>query len=323
MEVINIKQKFLIKISVMLLIGVIIILINTIIKAKYIFNNEFFIANINIDRTKPQIKLIDITNTNKGYEKYANKNHKIYITVKIMDNNLKSIFCDKEHIKVKIEDKYVMLQNMNIIKVDNLEENIYRIELEEIKENGKLKIEFLEGVAIDNGDLKSDKVEFDTNIIIDNIPPKGEFVENKISDGKVNGIVNLSENIRKIEGWSLIENEGKFKIEKEFTNNISYQLPIRDLAGNEASIEINITKATYINLIYASLNSEVGWTYGYGNHDVAGAEAINKNPLWKTEVLAFNVSGNVEPDFLQARAYVYTHWGKDSIARCRYYRAFI
>ncbi len=157
----------------------------------------------------------------------------------------------------------------------------------------------------------------DTNIIIDNIPPKGEFIENKISDGKVDGIINLSEEIREIEGWDLKKNEDKFKIEKEFTNNISYQLPIRDMAGNESSVEINITQATYINLIYASLNSEVGWTYGYGNYDVAGAEAIKRNSSWKTEVLAFNISGNIEPDFLQAKAYLYTHWGEGSTARCR------
>lgn len=312
-----INKKYITKILIILLISVFIILVSTVIKAKYIFQNEFDIANFNVDRTKPQIELVGISNTNKGYENYANKTHTIIVTVKITDKNLKSIFCDKEHINVKIDDNYINLENMNIIKVGNSKENIYQIKLTDIKEDGKLKVEFLEGVAIDNGELKSDKMSVDTNIIIDNIPPKGEFIENKISDGKVDGIINLSEEIREIEGWDLKKNEDKFKIEKEFTNNISYQLPIRDMAGNESSVEINITQATYINLIYASLNSEVGWTYGYGNYDVAGAEAIKRNSSWKTEVLAFNISGNIEPDFLQAKAYLYTHWGEGSTARCR------
>ena len=173
---------------------------------------------------------------------------------------------------------------MNITKVGDSKENIYQIQLKDINEDGKLKVEFLKGVAIDDGGLKSDEMEVDTNIIIDNIPPNGEFVENKISDGKVNGIVNLSEEIRDIEGWIFTKNEGNIKIEKDFTNNISYQLPIKDKAVNKSSVEINITQATYINLVYASLNSEVGWTYGYGNYDVAGAEAITRNSSWKTEV---------------------------------------
>ena len=49
--------------------------------------------------------------------------------------------------------------------------------------------------------------------------------------------------------------------EKEFTNNISYELPIIDYAGNKTIINVNITKATYINITYASHNSEIGWTF--------------------------------------------------------------
>ena len=35
---------------------------NTVVNAKYIFNNKFEIANLNIDRTKPVIELINIEN---------------------------------------------------------------------------------------------------------------------------------------------------------------------------------------------------------------------------------------------------------------------
>lgn len=312
---INIKNKYLTRLLIILLISISIISINTIINAKYIIQNEFNIASLDIDRTKPKIELISITNNNTGYEAYANKTHTIDITVKITDRNLKDIFCDKDHIKVKLDGKYINLENMKFTKTKDLkEEKIYQIQLKNIEENGKLKIEFIEGTAIDIAELKNDKVEFDTNIIIDNILPKGELTENKISEGKVNGIINLSEKIRKLEGWEL--SEDKLKAEKEFTNNISYELPIIDYAGNKSIINVNITKATYINIIYASHNSNVGWTYGYKNYDIAGKKAIQISSKLKTEAIAFNVSGNIDSDFVQAKAYVYNYWGEGSFAKC-------
>lgn len=311
-----IKNKYLTKILIILLIGLLITLINTVANAKYIIKNEFYIANLNIDRTKPKIELIGITNTNTHYENYANKTHTINVKVKITDQNFKNIFCDKEHIKIKIDNTYINSEDMEITRIKDLrEEKNYQIQLRNIEGNGKLKIEFIEGTAIDLSELKNDKVEFDTNIIIDNTKPTGEFVENKIANGKINGVINVSEQIRNVEGWDF--SGDKQHLSKEFTNNISYKLPIKDYAGNENFVEVNITQATYINLIYASHNSNVGWTYGYGNYDVAGGSAISINPILKTEAIAFNVNGNVETDFVQANAYVYTYWGEGSFARCR------
>ncbi len=293
-----------------------IISINTIINAKYIFNNEFYIADLNIDRTKPVIELLNITNNNLSYENYANKSHTIKLTIKITDKNLKQVFCDKQHIKVKINNDYVLLENMKFTNINNLsEEKIYEIELKNIEGNGKLKIEFIEGTAIDTSELQNDKLEIDTKIIIDNIAPKGQISEEGISGGKVKAKINLSENIREIlEGWTF--SKDKLNIEKEFTNNISYELPIIDYAGNKSIVNIEITKATYINIIYASHNSNIGWTYGYGNYDVAGSKAIQQNPILKTEALAFNFTGNISNDFLQANAYINTYWGEGKKAKC-------
>jgi len=74
--------------------------------------------------------------------------------------------------------------------------------------------------------------------------------------------------VRSIDGWEF--SEDGLQLTKQFTNNISYQLPVTDYAGNISMVDINILKATYINLIYASHNSRVGWSFGYGNYDVAG-----------------------------------------------------
>lgn len=306
-------KKIKTKIYISLLILNVILTICSFVNAKYIFENQFTIANINIDRTKPIIKIIDIQNSNTGYENYANKTHTIKIKLEIKEKNIKQINMDTEHIKVKINEKYINTANIKMEKIDNNKE-IYQIELKNLNENGKLTIEILQETAIDLGNLTNDKLELDTHIMIDNIAPTGTFTEEQINNGKVNGTINLSEGIKDLEGWKL--NENKTIAEKEFTNNISYQLPIEDFAGNQGIIEINITKATYINIIYASHNSNVGWTFGYGNYDIAGKEAIKQNSKFKTEALAFNVSGNIESDFVQAQAYVYTHWGEGSYGRC-------
>ena len=288
------------------------IFINTVVNAKYIIENQFEIANLNIDRTKPKIELISIDNTNTEYEKYANKEDTITVKLKIIEENIKNIYFDKEHIKVKLDNNYISVDS---IKLDEIEyEKIYQLQLSNVNGNGELKIELLEGIAIDKGDLVNDFQDIDTKIIVDNIAPEGIFTETKISDGRVNGSIKLSESIRNIEGWNF--SQDNLKIDKEFTNNISYELPIIDYAGNKSVVEVAITQATYIKLIYASHNSVVGWSFGYGNYDVAGKDAIEKNSVFKTEALAFNISGNIDEDFLQASSYIYTYWGEGSYGRC-------
>lgn len=312
---INIKKKYLVQLQFLISFFVFIISINTIVNAKYIIQKEFCIANIDIDKTKPYIELVNINNTNTGYEEYANNTHVITINVNIIEKNIESVKFDQEHIKVKVENNYINPEKITLTKIDDIEYGqMYEIKLNNVEGNGNLKVEILEGTVIDTAKLTNDFKEIDTKIIIDNIAPEGSFTEEKYSDGKVNGIVNLNEKIRKVEGWNI--SEDKLKINKEFTNNISYELPVLDYAGNKSIINIDITKATYINIIYASHNSEIGWTFGYGNYDIAGKYAASISTKLKTEALAFNISGNIDLDFLQAKAYVYTHWGIGTYAKC-------
>ena len=53
------------------------ILINGNVFGKYVFEESFVVANINIDKTPPEIQIVKIENSNVGYEKYANKTCKI------------------------------------------------------------------------------------------------------------------------------------------------------------------------------------------------------------------------------------------------------
>lgn len=279
--------------------------------------NTIDVANMNIDRTKPKIELIEIQNTNTNYPKYANKTHTISFKIKVTEKNIKENNFVKDFFGFKLDENNINIveNNLSIKEIENTNEGkIYKIDIKGISGNGKLSMKIKEGAIIDKGGLKSKSQNIDSGIIIDNIAPVGKFKEVKIQDGKVNGEITLRENIRKIDGWSFKEKNSK--ITKEFTNNISYQLPITDYAGNTSSVEVSITQATYINIVYASHNSCYGWSFGHGNYDIAGREAINDDPVFKTEALAFNITGNIDLDFVQANAYVHTYWGDNIKGKC-------
>lgn len=299
------------KVLAIIILNILIISFCTNIYAKYVVQEEFCIANLDIDRTRPKIEVVNISNTNTEYPEYANNEDTITIKIKIIESNIKNVFLDSNHIKAMVDNTQV---EEGSITISDLGQNIYQIQLKNLKGDGKLKLDFAEGTVVDKGDLKNEEIMVDMKITIDNTAPTGNLIEEVISDGRVNAVINLSEAIRKIDGWKMAENN--LKIEKEFTNNISYELPIEDYAGNRSIVNVNITKATYINIVYASHNSNIGWTYGYGNYDVAGSTAVKQNPKYKTEALAFNVSGNIDNDFVQANAYVHTYWGEGNQARC-------
>lgn len=182
----KIKKNKKIKIFVSVILSFIIFFSFSIIYAKYVLQNEFDIANINIDGTKPKIEFVNITNTNSEYPNYASKKHNIIVRIKISDKNIKDIFLDKEHVKVKIAEKIVEKPNIKFTKIQDLVNcKIYDIELKDLQENGNLKLNISNNTVIDQGELSNDFLEIDTNIVIDNIAPTGNFKENKISDGKV------------------------------------------------------------------------------------------------------------------------------------------
>ena len=166
------------------------------------------------------------------------------------------------------------------------------------------------------------KYIFETNEILivetylDRTPPKLDisYSTKDITNGDVLVTIKCNEKIKNIDGWSI--SEDKQTLTKIYETNKTEEIEVSDLAGNKTIVTVNVTGATYISLIYASHNSNVGWTYGYGNYDIAGREAIKENPIYKTEALAFNVNGNISKDFVKGRAYVYSYWGEGSKALC-------
>ena len=265
----------------------------------------------NIDREGPTIKIEEISNSNKEYPQYANKQATIKIRLKIEDENKIQELLAKEKIKIYVQEERVRASQIKIEEKEKAQE--VEIIIEKVQEEGLLSIQIEEGSIVDELGNKNEDYCWNSDILFDNTTPVIKVEQKIIEQGKVEVIIQVNEAIRKLEGWNKKENQ----YSKIFENNISYELPIIDLAGNSTKAKIEIKNATSIILSYASHNSEIGWTFGYGNYDIAGIEAIENKRELRTEALAFRIEGNVEPDFLQARAYVHTYWGEGSEAICQ------
>lgn len=294
---------------------IVIVTIGSITSAKYLIEYQNKVAIIDIDRNPPKIELLEVQNTNEGYEKYANKTHTITTKIKVTEEHIISNNMSLENLIIQVNGKDVEIQDIKIIETKKEKDSIYYdIILTGIQTEGILNIIIKEGTIVDKSYNINPETVITTGIQIDNTSPEGIFSETEIEEGKVLATILANEKIRKVEGWELTQNE--MQLEKEFTNNISYIFTITDFAQNTKEIEINISKATNIMITYASHNSAIGWTYGYGNYDVAGAQAVKENPIYKTEALAFRIIGNIPKDFVQINTCIYTHWGEGSKATC-------
>ena len=157
-----------------------------VIYAKYVFQNEFYIANINIDRTKPQIEFIGIDNIEHNN---VQNTYEISMKAKFVDQNLKNIFLDKEHIKVKQDSEYIDDFDIEFNKIeDKKNEKTYEIKLKRLKVDGKFKIKIDEGTLIDEGGLENNLFEVDVYLKIENIEEdnylENEFYEETIKENE-------------------------------------------------------------------------------------------------------------------------------------------
>lgn len=268
----------------------------------------------NIDNQLPTIDITKIESSNAEYQNYANKDTKITFNIEIKDDNKIEKILDGKDIKILVDNKEVQPKEKRIIvEKDTEKEKQLLLTISGVVEEGELSLEIKEGIIKDKVGNNNLELKKNCNIKIDNTAPQARYSQNKIEEGKVEGKIIADEEIRKLEGWNF---ENKKVIKKIFNSNLSYTTTIKDLAGNSTNVKIDVIGATYVILKYASHNSEIGWSYGYENYDIAGLEAIKENSKYKTESLAFSISGNVEKDFLQVKAYVYTYWGEGKSSIC-------
>lgn len=282
--------------------------------SKYVFDDSFIAVNIQIEK-KPTIEVLSVSNTNTGYEKYANHTHTITLRVKITEKNIAINHFNRDTIQVFINN-IVTIPSMKINLISkNTNEIIYDIVLSNITGNGNLSLMFPEGIIEDSFGLKNDFQKFDTGISIDNIAPSTTSEELSIEDNKSQYIIRVNENVRPINGWEFYNNHSS--LSKIFSSPITYPIPITDYAGNVSEVFVNIKNAKNIMLYYANYNGYSVKQFD-NNGQISGKQAIIDNTNYKSEMLVMYLDGNIDKNSLQARVFDYTYWGENTTALCDY-----
>lgn len=269
----------------------------------------------NIDKSSPVVEIIKISNTNLGYEKYANKTHEIILNVKVSDDN--------EIIRDDLKDFLILVGTKEADctkEVEILEQNrnyiIYQIKLTNILEDGELTLKILDNTFEDIVGNKMSEKTLKTEIEIDNISPNVEFSQKILENGKILAEISSNEKVRKLEGWN--SDDSQIVNSKEFISDIKYQREVIDFAGNVSKVDIKVEGSTFLGLEVKAHMSRSGETKSE-NNVIGKIEAGNTK--YKFESLIFRTSQNVDIDFLKVSGYVHSYWGPNSYAKSGKYGA--
>lgn len=281
--------------------------------SKYTFDYSLNAAKILIDK-KPEIHVLSVSNTNEGYETYANKTHQITLAIKIIEKNIMINHFNRDYIQILVGEQSVspIIDIQQISKHDD--ELLYSLSISNLTGNGKLSITFPEGIIQDNRGQKNSFLKFNTNIIIDNISPQTSGEEISVENNQSQYLIHSNEPIRPIDDWEM---PSTTSLSKVFSSPIYYPIPIIDYAGNITQTFIDIKKARNIMLYYANYN---GYTISKfdSNGEISGKQAIIDATNYKSEMLVTYLDGNIDKNALQVRAFDYTYWGENTTALCDY-----
>lgn len=300
------------KILILPILFLILIGIESIVYGKYISNNIFTIAKINVESKPPEIELIEVTNSNTGYEAYANKTHIINAKIKVIEKNIKQNNFNKDYIEILVKE---VAQNIGVFEIQELERKedyiIYNLKLSKIEGNGDLSIRVKKGAIIDKQGNQNKSIRFVLNITIDNTPPSSIVKEEKLQNGKSKVTITSNEKLRSINAWNL--SSSKNILTKEFPSITNYDLPIVDYAENTSKASIKVENATYITLGFgvASVKNNKATLSEINNKCIVGSDRMQNDPICKIEMIMFYKKGQISDDFIQMQAYCYTYWGEN------------
>ena len=306
-----------IKIIISMIIIIAIFSINNNVHAKYTYTEtqEF----VKFNKEAIEIKVIDNENTNTGYENYANNSSTITITYEINSVARLADRLEPDDIVIKLDGNIVEDATKELLWTLNKDtKHQYKLILKNITGNGILDVEIKKDslrIITNEVDTTNNAYIYKTGIHVDNMPPNLQTTEETMQSGHSKFIISSNEELRLREEWDY--GEDKSSISKEFPSNVEYKITVSDLAGNTTDVMVGITKATYIKLIYGSHNLNFGWLFAEDTGKLAGKDAVLVGGDNPTECLAFRVEGNVESDFIEARAFVYSNW-QNTLGVCNY-----
>ena len=281
--------------------------------SKYVFNESFIATKIQIDK-KPVIEVLSISNTNTGYEKYANSTHLVTLRIQVTEKNVAMNHFTRDNIQILVNDTTTKPSIKLSLLSNNNGEMLYDLILSNLTGNGKLSIVFPEGIIEDAFGLKNDFQKYETGIYIDNIFPTSTCKELSIENDKSQYMIQSNENLRPINGWDFYNSHSS--LSKIFPSPISYPITITDYAGNTSEVFVNIQHAKNIMLYYATHNS--GYPINEFNHSgqISGKQTIIDASSKKSERIITYLDGDIDKSILQARVFDYTYWGENTTDLC-------
>ena len=281
--------------------------------SKYVFNESFIATKIQIDK-KPVIEVLSISNTNTGYEKYANSTHLVTLRIQVTEKNVAMNHFTRDNIQILVNDTTTKPSIKLSLLSNNNGEMLYDLILSNLTGNGKLSIVFPEGIIEDAFGLKNDFQKYETGIYIDNISPTSTCKELSIENDKSQYMIQSNENLRPINGWDFYDSHSS--LSKIFPSPISYPITITDYAGNTSEVFVNIQHAKNIMLYYATHNS--GYPINEFNHSgqISGKQTIIDASSKKSERIITYLDGDIDKSILQARVFDYTYWGENTTDLC-------
>lgn len=288
--------------------------------AKYIIESIYTVAKLDIDRCHPNIELIDINSSNTTYPTYANKTHLISGHIKITEKNIIRNDFSQNNLKITVAHHPITpeFKTFSLLS-ENADEKIYEFSFTNTTNDGSLVLIIPEGIIEDKSGLRNQQKEFATNICIDNTAPVATFKEINSSHHKSKAQITCNESIHPISGWDIAENNKL--LTKEFTNSISYFLPLTDFAQNHSEILVDIKNATNISLQYGTYDAYSKQTLVSGGK-ITAPKTISSNSICKTEAIYFRLSGSFDSFLLQAKCYLHTHWGDYARGICQHSKLF-
>ncbi len=154
--------------------------------AKYVKEEIFTVAKLDIDTCRPNIELIDIVSSNTNYPTYANKSHSITGHIKITEKNIIRNDLSPDTIQIRVADTVLTPEFKNFSLVfDNTIEKIYEFTITNIIGDGSLALVIPEGTVEDKCGLINNTHYLPTSIFIDNTPPTATLVETTTAERQI------------------------------------------------------------------------------------------------------------------------------------------
>lgn len=133
--------------------------------ARYVIEQTYVIAKLNIDRCKPNVEFTNIIISKTGYPASPNKPYSITIHIKITEKNIARNDLSPDNIKIIVDNTRFspVFNNFSLIS-ENANEKIYKFSFSLIEGNHSLMIVIPEGLVEDKSGLQNESKHFSTDI---------------------------------------------------------------------------------------------------------------------------------------------------------------